>query len=212
FYTYTSGDVTTGGGMKTWGEATWSTPSVSYAGWGDKRGCQIGSGNKPASEWEIHTDKFDGMQITSVTVSACTASNGSATVSASVNGTPLGSTAAIDDSGLSECVFTGALNAGQLSVKFTNNASKAMYIASIRVKANRPTTSTADIKSARPEAVPADGGVAIYAGEQWLPVSIYSADGIRWFAGEVSGSEFFELEPGIYIVRIDNKPFRILVK
>ena len=210
-HTFNSGDVTTSGGNREWNGITWTTTELKYTGWNNTRGAQLGSANNSAKTWSMTTEAFDGLEIEEVTVTATCAGGGSATVTASINGNEFGS-ADIDSSELKSCTFTNGGKAGKLTITFTTHAAKAMYLHTVSVKAREPQSGLDSPITATPTVTATDGGVIISTGNGWIPVSIYSADGICWFEGEVAETERFSLERGIYIVRAGNKPYRVLVK
>jgi len=60
-------------------------------------------------------------------------------------------------------------------------------------------------------AVAADGAIIITAPE-WTDVTIVTLDGIVWFRGQVADNERFEVDPGIYLVRLGSHTERLLVR
>lgn len=119
------------------GIATWSSTVKAqnedgsyYTGY-DTKGYQFGSGSKPVAT-VVLAGNIPGT-ITSVKVNAATASSGNATLSVKVGDTAFAPESSKLATNSADYSFSGSAE-GVISITFTNNAKKAVYLKSITVE------------------------------------------------------------------------------
>lgn len=119
-------------GIATWNSTVKWQGTSEYTGYDGNKGYQFGSGSNPVATVVLETGNIPGT-ITSVKVNAATASSGKATLSVKVGDTaftPESSTLATTSADYS---FSGSAE-GVISITYTNNAKKAVYLKSITVE------------------------------------------------------------------------------
>lgn len=121
------------------GIATWSTTVKAqnadgsyYTGYDGTKGYQFGSGSKPVATVVLETGNIPGT-ITSVKVNAATASSGNATLSVKVGDTAFTPESSKLATTSADYSFSGSAE-GVISITYTNNAKKAVYLKSITVE------------------------------------------------------------------------------
>lgn len=130
-HTFASGELSTGD--VTLSEVAWTTTmeGSTFYGWdgSTSKGIQIGKSKEPCTSYTLKTSAF-AEKITSVTVNASTASDGTATLSIMVGETAYLSAQALTTDA-TDYTATGSAT-GDLLISFENDA-KAFYIKSITV-------------------------------------------------------------------------------
>lgn len=118
----------------TWNMAyTWN--STAYLGWdaNNGRGVQIGSGSKPVTTFSISTTDFTS-KVSKVTVNAATASSGNCTIAVTVGGVALTCSSTKLTTTATDYEFVAATPiTGEIIITYTNSASKAVYLGSIKI-------------------------------------------------------------------------------
>lgn len=118
----------------TWNMAyTWK--NAAYLGWDSNngRGVQIGSGNNPVTTFSIATTDFTS-KVSKVKVNAATASSGNCTIAVTVGGVALTCSSTTLITTATDYEFVAATPAtGEIIITYTNNASKAVYLGSIKI-------------------------------------------------------------------------------
>ena len=135
-YTFSSGEVSTGGSSITYGGFTWTSSTATFIGFDNSKGVQIGSGSNPQNKtpWTLTISDFTSYRITNVTVDASVAKSGGATIDVSVGGEAFGSQVALSSTTNATYSFSGTgSETGNVVISMKSTKEKAMYIRSVVV-------------------------------------------------------------------------------
>jgi len=131
-WTLTSGQLVTAGGTYTSESVTWTYGAMTYLGFDNTKGAQIGSSNNVTESFNINTNHFGSKTIKSISVNASTGSKGDAKLSIKVGGV-----AKLTDQALTPSAITynvDNINAsGKVEIVFSATA-KAYYLKSISIE------------------------------------------------------------------------------
>ena len=135
-YTFSSGEVSTGGSSITYGGFTWTSSTATFIGFDNSKGVQIGSGSNPQNQtpWTLTISDFTSYRITDVTVNASVAKSGGATIDVSVGGEAFGSQVTLTSSNTTNAAYSfSGSKMGNVVISMKSTAAKAMYIRSVVV-------------------------------------------------------------------------------
>lgn len=133
-WTLVQDDMAAAGGTAQGGGFTWSYDAMTYKGWDNNKGIQVGSGNKPINGvWTVSTNAFVGKTISSITVNASIASSGNTSLVVLDGADELDSSVSLTTTATDyEFDASSHTMSGNLIIQFTNSA-KAFYLKSIVV-------------------------------------------------------------------------------